>query len=319
MKRTFPCKTSLSAILLLCATTSFASRLVTEGEVNAKDKAVLANLGSSNALKCIKNGQGSRALATEAYVNACDAEILSTVTPSSPFQVGKMLCGNTPPYTCPTNNPTPWGIVIYADPNPQISGYYGLAMSIIDVVPGFVNGSGTGTVWAAPALQSTDISANNYGIYGGINGTFKDYQGNSQNGNTKIYCNYSGNDCSIPTSPPTTSAFNACVNYSQGPSLAGGWYLPSIAEVEQMFLFAQTQPLNLSIAGVQTFNSFWYWASTQYNSSTNAYNFGNLGYVPSAGDPADKAFFFGFVDATQNLDVKSQDNEAVRCVQALPL
>jgi|GEM_PF-3614634 len=241
---------------------------------------------------------------TMACLCACDSETLI-----SPFTVGQLLCGNTHPYTCPSTSPTPWGIVIYSDQDPQTSGYYGLAMSIQDVVPGF-NGSGSGTVWATATLQTTDIAANNYGIYGGIN---------SQNGNTKLYCSQSGNDCAVPTSAPTTSAFNACVNYSNGPTLAGGWYLPSIGEVAQMFVFAQTQALPLSTTGVQTFNSYWYWSSTQFNASTNAFNLGNLGFAAVGSNPTTNSFFYGFVDGTQGSDLKSSTNEGVRCLQALPI
>src|SRR5258706_15439086 len=120
----------------------------------------------------------SLSIITMTYLSACTTETVAPLTiVSSLFAMGQLLCGNTHPYGCPSSAPSPWGIVIYADPNPEISGFYGLGMSIQDVVQGF-HGSGTGTVWATSALQNTDISANNYGIYGGINGTFTDHPGN---------------------------------------------------------------------------------------------------------------------------------------------
>lgn len=259
-----------------------------------------------------KHGIRALSIVLMTCLSGCDGDPLI-----SPFIVGQMLCGNMHPYTCPPTNATPWGIVIYSDPDPSTTGYYGLAMSTQDVVRGF-NGSGAGTAWATASIQNTDIGANNYGIYGGINGTFKDTQGNSQNGNTKTYCAYSGNDCSVPTSAPTTSAFNACVNYSNGPALAGGWYLPSVSELEQMYLFAQAQALPLATTGVQTFNSYWYWGSTEDKGATNASNLGNLGFTASSGTPS-RAFYFGFFDGTQDTDVKTSVNEGVRCVQALPI
>lgn len=318
MKRLFSNKKNLSAILLLSTTSLFASRFVTEGDVNTKDKTVLSQLGRSISLQCTKKGQGSRALATEAYVNACDAEILSTVTTtvSSPFKVGQILCGNTHPYTCPANNPTPWGIVFYVDPYPQTSGYYGLAMSILDLVIGKHSGTDQGTVWGVGLTQNTNIGANNYNIYGGINGTFKDTQGHSQSGNTKIYCAATGNDCTNPGSP--ISAFSTCVNYSNGPSLAGGWYLPSVNELVQMFSYAETQALPLSITGVEQFNSYWYWSSSQANGSYDANLLGNIGYNPG-GTPTNHALYFGFYDGILNDNRKDDANEGVRCVQALPM
>jgi len=75
----------------------------------------------------------------------------------------------------------------------------------------------------------------------------------------------------------------------------------------------------ISTSGVLTFNSYWYWGSTQYHGSTPALNLGNLGFITGGGNPTATAFYFGFVDATQNYDLKSQSVEGVHCMQALPI
>jgi hypothetical protein len=318
---------SLTSGLVFAATQQNpASQAYVNAEDISVEKAIVAKGGTvpSSADTCRKLGYGTGTPASIAYVNECDQELYEAIEaiPSvSPFSVGEILCGDTHPYTCPASNSEPWGIVIYADPNPTISGYYGVAMSVEDVIPGDNGSNPAGTPWANNALYYTQINANNYGIYGGINGTFNNYLGQATSGNTQIFCNNANNplnDCAAPTVPGTTSAFNACAQYSNGPSLAGGWYLPSIAEATQMFTYAQNQPLPTA-TGVETFNSYFYWSSTEWSGSTNAASNGNLGFGARGGNPADTAFYFDFLDGIQADGPKYNYTQGVRCAQALPI
>jgi hypothetical protein len=325
---------SLTGSLVFAATQQDPASLA---YVNAQDidveKTIAAKGGSvsPSSSTCRIPDYGAGTPASIAYVNNCDLELyeaIETIPIGSPFSVGDTLCGNTHPYTCPASGAQPWGIVIYADPNPTTSGFYGVAMSVADITTGLPSGTPS-VVWASGNAQNTEINADNYGIYGGINSTYKNYKGESVPGNTKIFCDLdTGSDCKASDYPYNPSTFNACLTYSAGPTLAGGWYLPAIAEVEAMFTYAQTQPLP-GDTNVGTFNSYWYWSSEEWNGADNAASFttpdrthGNLGYDSDTAlppDPANQAFYFGFVDGTQDHTSKSDTNKGVRCVQALPV
>jgi len=317
---------------LLLTTHLCIANNATVNQVKAGDGTVLRVIvnkgGTGGSLACQQNSGGGSSPATVAFVKACDNELLGKIdsiapgSPGSPFSVGDYVCGN-PAQVCNSTPASAWGVMIYVDPNPKKSGYYGIAMAINDAASGSII-----LVWGAPGTQSKDIGANQYGTYGGIKNIIP---ATSQQGNTKTYCDDTadGADCSAAAS---TSAFNACTQSTDGGFT--DWYLPSISELALMYNVAQAGYINSAWTNDYNFQGSLgsyqsYWSSTQYYGQLFDPAADNTGACSSAGTDGSGAsgcalgFNFGAglsnLGGYQSVILKSSVNNAARCARALPI
>jgi hypothetical protein len=188
-----------------------------------------------------------------------------------------------------------------------------MAMAVNDAPAGFLPwGSNMGST------QTTDLGANQYEIYGGINGLLPG--STTEYGNTYQYCKSTaeGADC---TSPGDSSAFAACTLYSDGVNANASWYLPSMSEMLLMYMVAQIGYMNTISSGSPNdynFSQEFYWSSTQYNGELFVYEDNSV-------DPSSFALGFTFlanavlpytVNGGYQYGIDKNGNGLVRCVQA---
>lgn len=220
------------------------------------------------------------------YVDMQDAKLqyqidhLEPFVPNSAYTLGQPLCTTTPTASC-SGAGDQWGIVIYVDPNPTVSGYTAIAMAVANV-------SGT-VVWGVSPATTTEVGADHYGMYGGIS-------------NTEAYTSYcTTNSCLAGSGFEACSAFNA-----------GGftdWYFPAIGEVMAMFGIAEQFSYGDDAISPPMFSIF----TASYLSSTENNGYGKSG----AALPDTQSLYFGFQTGAQGAGGKIEAGRSLRCVRAL--